>query len=61
MHGPVAARMHRTSAAESRRPLLPPDAVRMRKVELDPQIRGRDAKRRSTGAAPARVVTPILE
>jgi GTP-binding protein len=29
-----------------------PKSIRLRKVELDPQIRGRDAKRRSTGAAP---------
>jgi GTP-binding protein len=30
-----------------------PKSIRLRKVELDPQVRGRDAKRRSTGAAPA--------
>ena len=36
MHGPVPARMHRTSAAESRRPLLPPDAVRMLEADGKP-------------------------
>jgi GTP-binding protein len=30
-----------------------PKSIRLRKVELDPQIRGREAKRRSVGAAPA--------
>jgi GTP-binding protein len=30
-----------------------PKSIRLRKVELDPQIRGRDAKRRSAGAAPS--------
>jgi GTP-binding protein len=29
-----------------------PESIRLRKVELDPQIRGRDAKRRNAGAAP---------
>jgi GTP-binding protein len=30
-----------------------PRTIRLRKVELDPQVRGRDAKRRSAGQAPA--------